>query len=45
MGKGRSYMKSYADGYMKGKVVKEVGALLDHIPSNRQAASRYKGCC
>ena len=31
MGKGRSYMKSYADGYMRGKVVKEVGALLDHI--------------
>ena len=31
MGKGRSYMNSYADGYMRGKVVKEVGALLDHI--------------
>ena len=24
-------MNSYADGYMRGKVVKEVGALLDHI--------------
>ena len=31
MGKGRRYMNSYADGYMRGKVVKEVGALLDHI--------------
>ena len=31
MGKGRSYMKSSADGYMRGKVVKEVGALLDHM--------------
>ena len=31
MGKGRSYMNSYADGYMRGKVVKEAGALLDHI--------------
>ena len=31
MGKGRSYMNSYADVYMRGKVVKEVGALLDHI--------------
>lgn len=31
MGKGRSYMNSYADGYMRGKVVKEVGALLDNI--------------
>ena len=31
MGKGRSYMNSNADGYMRGKVVKEVGALLDHI--------------
>ena len=31
MGKGRSYMNSYADGYMRGKVVKEVGALLDHM--------------
>ena len=31
MGKGRSYMNSYADDYMRGKVVKEVGALLDHI--------------
>ena len=31
MVKGRSYMNSYADGYMRGKVVKEVGALLDHI--------------
>ena len=31
MGKGRSYMNSYADGYMRVKVVKEVGALLDHI--------------
>ena len=31
MGKGRSYMNSYADGYMRGKVVKEVGTLLDHI--------------
>lgn len=28
MGKGRSYMNSYADGYMRGKVVKEVGAPL-----------------
>ena len=24
-------MNSYADDYMRGKVVKEVGALLDHI--------------
>lgn len=24
-------MNSYADGYMRGKVVKEVGALLDHM--------------
>lgn len=24
-------MNSYADGYMRGKVVKEVGALLDNI--------------
>ena len=31
MGEGRSYMNSYADDYMRGKVVKEVGALLDHI--------------
>ena len=31
MGKGRSYMNSSADGYMRGKVVKEVGALLDHM--------------
>ena len=31
MARGRSYMNSYADGYMRGKVVKEVGALLDHI--------------
>ena len=31
MGKGRSYMNSYADGYMRGKVVMEVGALLDHM--------------
>lgn len=31
MGKGRSYMNSSADDYMRGKVVKEVGALLDHI--------------
>ena len=31
MGKGRSYMKSSADGYMRGKVVKEVGALLEHM--------------
>ena len=31
MGKGRSYMKSSADGYMRGKVVKEVGALLDNM--------------
>ena len=31
MGKGRSYMNSYSDGYMRGKVVKEVGALLDHM--------------
>lgn len=31
MARGRSYTKSYADGYMRGKVVKEVGALLDHI--------------
>lgn len=31
MGKGRSYMNSYADGYMRVKFVKEVGALLDHI--------------
>lgn len=31
MARGRSYMNSYADGYMRGKVVKEVGALLDHM--------------
>ena len=31
MARGRSYMNSYADGYMKGKVVKEVGALLEHM--------------
>ena len=31
MGKGRSYMNSNADGYMRGKVVKEVGALFDHM--------------
>ena len=31
MGKGRSYMNSYADGYMRGQVVKEVGTLLDHM--------------
>ena len=31
MGKGCSYMNSNADGYMRGKVVKEVGALLDHM--------------
>ena len=31
MAKGRSYMNSSADGYMRGKVVKEVGALLDHM--------------
>ena len=31
MGRGRSYAKSYADGYMRGEVVKEVGALLDHM--------------
>lgn len=31
MGKGRSYMNSSADGYMRGKVVKEVGALLDNM--------------
>lgn len=31
MARGRSYMNSYADGYMRVKVVKEVGALLDHI--------------
>ena len=31
MARGRSYTKSYADGYMRGKVVKEVGALLDHM--------------
>ena len=24
-------MNSYADGYMRGKVVKEVGALLEHM--------------
>ena len=28
MGKGRSYMNSYADGYMRGKVVKEVWTFL-----------------
>lgn len=31
MARGRSYMNSYADGYMRGKVVKEVGALLEHM--------------
>ena len=31
MGKGRSYMNSSTDDYMRGKVVKEVGALLDHL--------------
>ena len=31
MARGRSYMNSYADGYMRGKVVKEVGALLDNM--------------
>ena len=31
MARGRSYMNSYADGYMRVKVVKEVGALLDNI--------------
>ena len=31
MGKGRSYMNSDADAYVRGKVVKEVGALLDHM--------------
>ena len=31
MARGRSYTKSYADGYMRVKVVKEVGALLDHM--------------
>ena len=31
MGRGRSYAKSNADGYMRGEVVKEVGALLDHM--------------
>ena len=31
MGRGRSYAKSNADGYMRSEVVKEVGALLDHM--------------
>ena len=31
MGRGRSYAKSNADGYMRGEAVKEVGALLDHM--------------
>ena len=31
MASGRSYMNSYADGYMRVKVVKEVGTLLDHM--------------
>ena len=31
MGRGRSYNKSNADGYVRAKVVKEVGALLDHM--------------
>lgn len=31
MGRGRSYMNSDADAYVRGKVVKEVGALLDHM--------------
>ena len=31
MGRGRSYNKSEADAYMRGKVVKEVGALLEHM--------------
>ena len=31
MARGRSYAKSNADGFMRGEVVKEVGALLDHI--------------
>mgnify|MGYP006895528739 FL=1 len=31
MRRGRSYNKSNADGYVRAKVVKEVGALLDHM--------------
>ena len=31
MARGRSYAKSNADGFMRGEVVKEVGALLDHM--------------
>lgn len=31
MAQGRGYMNSYADGYMRDKVVKEVGTLLDHM--------------
>ena len=31
MARGRSYAKSNADGFMRGEVVKEVVALLDHM--------------
>ena len=31
MARGRSYAKSNADVFMRGEVVKEVGALLDHM--------------
>lgn len=31
MGQGRIYSKTNADTYMKGKVIEEVGALLDHM--------------
>ena len=31
MGKGRSYINSYADRIMREKVIEEVGTLLDHI--------------
>ncbi len=31
MGRGRSYKNTNADDYMRGKVVKEVGALLDDM--------------
>ena len=31
MTQGSGYKNSYADGYMRGKVIEEVGTLLDHM--------------
>lgn len=31
MGQGRIYSKTNADTYMRGKVIEEVGSLLDHM--------------